>query len=168
MLSISPTSANICDAVPTASSIFALPGLRYDEKPASNARLVKTAGGGLTTLTADEIKYPSDWDDPSPQPHVIVQKFAHVPTITYRRGEQVETITGPITPTIPNMNEATRPGWEKWLSDRAAHIKSAIEDSRQRAAKRKSYFQARQDKKDADWDAKCARAGAGKTAAETA
>jgi hypothetical protein len=78
--------------------------------------------------------------------------------LTYRSGDKTVVITGPIEPTIPHMTESTRAGWEKWSSDRAAHMKAAIESGRQWAAERKAYFKQRKDKKDADWDAKCERA----------
>jgi hypothetical protein len=123
--------------------------------PKPNAKLIKSAGGGLITLTPDDIA--CDWPTSIPY-QAPVKPFEHTPTITYRSGDKTVVITGPIEPTIPHMTESTRAGWEKWSSDRAAHIKAAIENSRQWAAERKAYFKQRKDKKDADWDAKCERA----------
>jgi hypothetical protein len=107
MLSISPQSAEIVAAVPTAASIFALPGWRCDEKPAKVE--VERARG---TLRAEDIPF---YDDGPPvlYPYVVVKRFEHVPTIMYRCGDQTVVVTGPIQPTIPHTTEATRPGWEK-------------------------------------------------------
>jgi hypothetical protein len=208
MLSISPTSADIVTAVPTAENIFALPGCRYDEKPAGvgidagcdkiakaevkrarrrerNVRIAKhdifaLFNGRLDCprrrssrfkcfdikpppappqqlLTPDDIV--CDWPTSIPyEYHAPVKRFEHTPTVTYRSGDKTVVITGPIEPTIPHMTEATRLGWEKWHGDRAAHLEAAIKDSQVHNAQRKAYFQARKDKKDADWDAKCERA----------
>src|SRR5258708_2171883 len=133
LLSISSTSADIVSAVTTAANIFALPGSRHEMEPAPKpyAKLIKSAGGGLITLTPDDIA--CDWPTSIPY-EAPVKRFEHTPTITYRSGDKTVVITGPIEPTIPHMTESTRAGWEKWSSDRAAHIEAAIENSRQWAA----------------------------------
>ncbi|MEH2536499.1 MULTISPECIES: hypothetical protein [unclassified Bradyrhizobium] len=159
MLSISPTSAAVVSAVPTAASIFALPGGRYgDEKPAPppNAKLIKSTGGGLATLTADDIPYPADWDEPSSHPHK--SPFVHVPTITLMRGDKSFVVTGPVEPVMPRMTEATQAGWERWLGDLAAH--DAQSTAAGAAAHRavKTYFETRSAKQEADREAKYKRA----------
>jgi hypothetical protein len=130
--------------------------VRRKPAPASNAKLNRSAGGGITTLTAADI--PDDEPPVGPQPHVWVKKFEHTPTITYRRGDQVEVIRGPITPTIPHTTEATRAGWDKFFCDVPNHTEAAKKAAEKKVADLNAYWKKRQDDKDVAWEAKCERA----------
>lgn len=152
-MSMTPTINESFARAPGADDFLRLPGWNSSEPREAEPDVRKI---DPNTLSPDDVPY-----EAGPAvlyPHVVVKRFEHAPTITYRRGDTVETVTGPIMPAIPHMTEATRAGWEKWCGDRADHAEAAIESGRQRAAKRKAYFQQRDDKKEADWKDRCGRA----------
>lgn len=166
MLSINPSSHDIATALPTTTArfraILALPEWRADENPAPvlNAKLVKSAGRGRIKVTAADI--PFDYPcGPISIPHTYqaaVKKFEHTPTITYRRGQRVTVVTGPVEPTVPRTTKATQDGWKKWFGDVDDARSAAIQDAKVRAAKRKAYFGKRAADKEAEYQARCDRA----------
>ena len=58
------------------------------------------------------------------------------------------------------MTEATRDGWLRWRGDVEAATIAAKKAAADRRDRIKAYFEQREDKKAADWDAKCAKAQA--------
>jgi hypothetical protein len=163
MLSISPQSADIAAAVAVTTTAASWLALRYDEKPAevenANARLIKSAGGGLMTLTADDIPC----DGPAEVPYEYrapVKKFGHTPTITLRRGDEVAVVTGPVEPVIPHTNETTKGGWERYYAAAASARSAAKEAAKAIAAARKKFFETRDDAKEAEYQERCDQAEA--------
>lgn len=152
MLSISPTRLNVTTAPPvSATSIFALPGWRNDVT--AEAESLGTKG----VLRSDDIPF-----DDGPAvciPHVAPKpKFEHVPQITYRRGDEIIVVTGPIEPTVPRIIPETDLGWQKWFGDAAAAAAAAKKAGAERTAATKAYFNGRRVDKEAEFEAKCKRA----------
>ena len=109
-------------------------------------------------LSADHIESDAplfvnvrDWK-PGPQ------QFIHVPAVTYRRGTKIQTIAGPVEPTVPHTTEATHAGWVRWLEGSAQAKVVAIEAAKQRTAAMKEFFQKRDDDREAEYQALCDRA----------
>ena len=151
MLSISPQHASIVDAPATATSIFALPGWPYVERPPE----------GIKDSRALRAEHVADGDAGATAPHQAkIKRFSHTPTITYRRGDEVTVVTGPVVPAVPHMTDATRAGWEKWFGDVEAATIVAKKAAAERRDRIKTYFEQRENKKAADWEAKCTRAQA--------
>ena len=152
MLSISPQHASIVDAPATATSIFALPGWRHDERPPE-------------INTKDWKSLPASWGSVTAPHQANIKRFAHTPTITYRRGDQVTVVTGPIVPTVPHMTDATRAGWLRWRGSVEAATISAKKAAASRRDGIRAVFEKREpakkskaEREAAAWARKCDKA----------
>lgn len=151
MLSISPTSPAVAAARPlTGASWLAFPDWRYDEKPAPAAR-----GGGLT---ADDI--PCDSEPVPYEYRAPIKRFPHKPTVTLRRCDQIEVVTGPVEPVIPHTDETTKAGWERYYVASAGAKAAAIAAAKDRAAQVKKFFHDREDKAEQAYQERCRKAEA--------
>lgn len=129
-----------------------------DRSVAPNAKIWGKAGGGMTLILPDDIPSP---DDGKTVPYEVPKQrklFVHKPVITRRIGDKVEVVTGPVKPVVPHTDETTADGWKRYFAAADAATAATVEKAKAVAAERKAFFQARDDKDEDEWQARCKKA----------
>ena len=124
--------------------------------PAPNSKVWRKFGGGMITLLPSDVPCP---DDGKPVPHTAPARFfKHIPIVTRRVGDKVEIVTGPVEPIVPHTDATTQEGWRRYFQSIEAARAAVIAKAKVVAEEHRTYWKARADKDEADWQARCKRA----------